>query len=318
MLCAETGEAIRPWIQSAHGSLIESGLSGAEATRLVSQLSVEDDPLGEKFTLLSFYRLWADGIDLKVAASRAAELSQDRVTAGSKTRESYKHYRKDLYAQILRELGHGQEYYGLDTFIQVSGFLPRNLLIVLKQVTRWALFLGDEPFGAGHVSLRAQSQGVLEASRWFMSDATGLGRLGADSQRSIRRLGEYLAAHRFAEKPVEVECSQVEVNPQVLTSSSMECLQEAVSHSLLLESGTGRRDRNTGAYHQKYQLNPMLSPLFGLPVVRRGCLSLGSSDANAIFDRDSTDLDFARVRDRRVADLRPPFGQMPGQGRLEL
>lgn len=317
-LCRDfTGES-PPWISQLRESLLAADLSVTDTDRIAQLLALPDDPLGEKYALLMYYRLWADGVDLNAAASRAAEQASERHAPSSKVRESYKHYRKDLYAQILQQLGRSQEYYGLDTFVQVSGYLPRNLLIVLKQVTRWASFLDDRPFQGGQISMRAQTQGVLEASKWFLSDATGLGRLGADSQRSIRRLGEYLASHRFSQKPVEVECSQIEVNPQTLSESSAECLREAVTHSLLLEAGVGRRDRNTGAYHQKYQLNPMLAPLFALPVVRRGSLSLGADDVNAIFDRDSTDLQFARSRDRRIGELSAPFGQKPGQGKLQL
>lgn len=198
-LCKDLSRESSPWMKQLRDSLLAADLSAKDADRIAHLLALPEDPLGEKYALLSYYRLWADGVDFDTAASQAAEQASERLVPSSKVRESYKHYRRDLYAQILHQLGLGQEYYGLDTFIQVSGYLPRNLLIVLKQVTRWALFLDDRPFQGGQVSLRAQTQGVLEASRWFLSDATGLGRLGADSQRSIRRLGEYLAAHRFAQ-----------------------------------------------------------------------------------------------------------------------
>ena len=315
---SKEGIELTPWMARLESKLVSVGVPEKEVRAITDSLAVPGDPIGEKFALLAYYRLWAKGENLNDAVMKAVGFASDRRNPDTKGYESYKHYRKDLFAQFLKDLGIPQEYCGFGCFIDMSGYLPRNLLIVLKRVTRWALFVGDRPFHGGNVSLRAQYQGVKEASEWFLSDATGLGQIGADSQRAVRRLGDFLAAHRFSDKPVEVECSQFEVNTQTLTPSALMCLKEAATHSLLLASSSGRKDRNTGAHHQKFQINPMLGPLFSLPLVRRGCLSLSPPEANAIFDRYTSDREFALVRDRRLSDLNAPFGQVSGQGKLHL
>ena len=189
----------------------------------------------------------------------------------------------------------------------MSGFLPRNLLIVLKQVTRWSLFFDEKPFSGGSLSLRAQNRGVQEASEWFLADATGLGPVGDNAQAAIRRLGDYLRAHRFAPKPVEPECAAIEINRRELSGKVMEIINEAAMHSLILEIRTGRKDRNTGVFHQKYQLNPMLAPLFELPLTRRGTARLSVEECAILFSPETSDTEFAALRDDRLRSLTPPW-----------
>src|SRR5262249_44751398 len=150
-----------------------------------------ESPLHEKFAIFLLYRSWAAGEDLG-EASKSHRAAVEKLVAGAKrtgeVATTYKHYRHDLYAQLLDDLGQQQEYYGFEDFVRMSGYLPRNLLVVLKQVTRWSLFFGDNPFRGSKMSLKAQREGVREAGEWFLSDAKGLGRVGEETQLAIRRL----------------------------------------------------------------------------------------------------------------------------------
>jgi hypothetical protein len=285
---------------------------------ILATLRHDDAPLDEKFALFLFYRAWANGDDLGAAAERAARDTREyrtNTSAKTKTAITFRHYREDLYAQLLNELGLPQEYLGFDSFVRMSGFLPRNLLIVLKQVTRWSLFRDERAFKGGVVSLEAQRRGIREASAWFLADSKGLGRLGADTQTAIRRLGNYLQAHRFSAKPVEPSCVAFETDRGGLSERAIGCLDEAIAHSLLIDVPGGRPDKNSRVLHFKYQLSPMLAPLFDLPLGRRGVARFSSEEMNAIFDPAVPESSFSSIRRRRLQALDPPFrASEPGAG----
>ena len=307
-----------PWLEQLRAQLADS-VSKDDTLNLLSQVSFSESPLHEKFAIFLLYRDWADGHNLVEAATLNRQNIQ-RLLGGSedsrkvisnisdtKFVQSYDHYKHDLYAQVLEELGINQEYYGLDTFVALSGYLPRNLIVLLKQVTRWSTFFGEQPYRGGRVSLKAQSEGVREASEWFLSDAKGLGRIGDETELAIRRLGSLFRDMRFSNKPVEVSCSAFTTDYQGLSSSATLSLESAVSHSLILKVPTGRRDRNSRVLQRKYQLNPMLAPMFDLSPALRGCASFSSAELNAIFDASASERGYNNMRNRLLSRLQAPF-----------
>lgn len=61
-------------------------------------------------------------------------------------------------------------------------------------------------------------------------------------------------------------------------------LESAINYSLVHEIHEGRVDRNNQLIRRKIQLSPMLSARWGLPIARRGDISLSGEVMNAIFD----------------------------------
>jgi hypothetical protein len=306
-----------PWIERVYTELCNAGRE-VEARRLLPEVRFPESPLHEKFAVLLAYRSWADGEPLvEVAASNRMKIEQ--LSAGilkrGKLATAYKHNRADLYAQLLAELRLPQEYYGFQHFVRMSGYLPRNLLVVLKQVTRWSLFLAEKPFRGERISLRAQREGVREASAWFLSDAKGLGRLGEETQLAVRRLASLFRDMRFAQKPVEVSCSAFATDRQGLAPGAARALDEAVSHSLILEVPSGRREKNTRILQHKYQLNPMLAPLFDLSLALRGAASFSPSDLNGILDPEASDAAFGMVRRKLLSRMVAPFQDTQSRSR---
>ncbi|HEV7503727.1 MAG TPA: hypothetical protein VGS07_02330 [Thermoanaerobaculia bacterium] len=299
----------RPWLERLEQQLRTSGFAG-DLPVLLARVQFSASPLHEKFAIFLLYRAWADGADL-VEASTKNRASVERLLAGAKNvgklETAYKHYRHDLYAQLLAELKLPQEYYGFNEFVRMSGYLPRNLLVVLKQITRWSLFLAENPFRGEKISLKAQREGVREASTWFLSDAKSLGRVGEGAQLAIRRLASLFREMRFSDKPVEVACSAFATDRQGLSPSATRLLDEAVSHSLILEVPIGRRDKNNRILLHKYQLNPMLGPLFDLSLALRGPANLSAADLNVIFDPGASDSSFSSMRRKVLARMDAPF-----------
>src|SRR5208282_4724508 len=93
-------------------------------------------------------------------------------------------------------------YPGLDSLIDMSGGVPRNLLGLLKHIVRRATFNGELPFRKGQISLAAQRDGIRDAAVWFMEDAQP-DQHGSEIRSSINALGELLREIRFSDKPVE-------------------------------------------------------------------------------------------------------------------
>ncbi len=312
--------ATRPWLERLERQLRDAG-RGADVPILLAQSQFPESPLVEKFAIFLLYRAWADGDNL-VEASNLNRTKITRLLEGTertgKLATTYKHYRHDLYAQLLADLGLPQEYYGFDEFVRMSGYLPRNLLVVLKQVTRWSLFLAEKPFGGDKISLRAQGEGVREASTWFLSDAKSLGRIGEETQLAIRRLASLFRDMRFSDKPVEVSCSAFATDRQGLSPSAARTLDEAVSHSLILVVPNGRRERNTRILQHKYQLNPMLAPLFDLSLALRGSASFSTDMLNVIFDSAVSDSSFGTMRRKLLARMQAPFQNGSTQNGLLL
>ena len=295
---------------------------GAESAQIAKYLQFPDNPLHEKLAFFLFYRAWAARERLSDASERVHDdvvaLLRGEVVSG-RAGTAYGHFKGDLYAQLLGDLGRRPEYFGVEDFVLMSGYLPRNLLVILKQSVRWSLFLGEDAFRGSKIGLKAQRRGIRDASRWFLTDAKGLGQLGEDTEVAVRRLGSLFRSMRYSERPVEPSCVAFETNRQELSGNALRTLDSAIESSLILKVPTGRRDKNTGVLHPKYQINPMLSPLFDLPLGRRGAARFSPSLLNAMFDPSVDERSFAREKQKMLARLRAPFGrERTEQERLKL
>ena len=303
----------RPYFKRLRSRLDAAGFPDSLADELIETLMVPSHPLLEKLSLLQLYRVWATRPEsLRVGAVEAAVRTRSLLTERpmSSVAQLLKHWRADLVAQIYDECASPQLYLGLNRFIEMSGFLPRNLLIILKQVTRWSIFLGEAPFeGARGISEDAQVRGVKEASGWFLIDSKALGDAGEDTQVAIRRLGSFLRQLRFSDKPVEVSCASFSTDRQSLTPRALTTLDTCVEHSILLEIPHGQRHRNSRILHHKYQMNPMLAPNFDLPTARRGVTPLSATEMLAIFDVSTIDQEVDSVLSRRLSRMNAPFGR---------
>ena len=304
----------RPYFIKLRRKLLSfSAMSEPEIDSVVAAMSIPEFPLVEKYGLFYFYRGWAKGdspgMELAVSAGRVGRALVGEGPSNRRLSSSFKSYAPDLAAQLARDCRVDLHYAGLKTFIDMSGFLPRNLLIVLKQVTRWAFFLGERPFTltGEKISLRAQREGVRDASEWFYSDAKPLGDVGEYTHRGVSNLGSYLRSYRFSDKPVEINVSTVGLNRSEATRGAIDCIDSAVDHSLLIEIKDGHRTKNSESLLSKYQINPMLAPKFDLPLSRRGVLALSAGEVNAIFDPRMDVEQLRSARRRRLSSLNAPF-----------
>lgn len=129
------------------------------------------------------------------------------------------------------------------------------------------------------------------------------------TQSAIERLAEYLREVRFSSKPVEVSPLAFSVNVSDLTEKAKQTLRLAENWSYIFKIVKGRPNANSQHIDDKYQLNPMLSPKWDLPVSVRGDVRLSKALAEAIFGDVSNDA-FKLILQEATASLKAPgFGK---------
>ena len=284
---------------------------------IVQATRVPSRPLLEKVNVFLIYRAWADGADL---VKTALDMVNARPPAGpsgvvkpnAAQRSVLDHFVTDLQAQLYNDMRRDPTYAGINQFITMSDGLPRNLLVILKNIYRWALFNGEQPFQGSRISLESQRRGVLEAAEWFLDDAKPLGEDGEDVHAAIHRLGEMFRQFRFSDKPVESSLASFSADLTRCSPRTREVVKLAEQRALLAQVSQGQKQRNTGLVEPKFYLNPLLSPKWDLPTARRGAIGLSADEMNAIFDPSEAD-NFKDMQDRRLERMKAPFGRRRDQ-----
>lgn len=290
---------------------VAKAASSPIAAEVVSAVSVPEYPLIEKLAILRFYQLWSGGEEPSSGLARVALSFVAPLVDGSEDKELmnfFKHRKSDAVAQIYSEAGRQTAYAGFSELVSLSGFLPRNLLMILKYISHWGQFHGENVFrGSLQISERALSEGVLDAARWYLSDAKPLGHQGEECEIAIRRLGQYMHSIRYSHKPSEIDVSTFSTSLTQVSPDALAVLERCANHGLLIEVKGGRSARNHGARHRKFQLHPILTPLWGLRPGRRGDATLDRATVEAIFSPKVKDLAFQQVRETLEGTLNAPF-----------
>lgn len=197
---------------------------------------------------------------------------------------AYQHYSKDLFAQVCRESKVGGPIYaGFETFVKMSSGNPRNLLIVLGRMHEMVAFREMSFDNGQKLTVRMQTEAAIEAARFLLESDTNYGGMAEQAREAITKLAEILRTARFAMCIPEVSPLAVSFAIEELDDNSRVTLNSALNYSLLFEVPSGRSDRNSQKVLKKVQINPLLSPKWGLSTSRRGDLSLGKDLCGAIF-----------------------------------
>jgi hypothetical protein len=306
----------RPYFHSLREHLekgVKAGVAAglhhsSDVEKVIELLRCPNFPLLEKANIFFLYQDWRSRHNILQAASKIASecrgFREGTLTNG-RYNEGLLHWKADLLAQLYRETDQAQRYVGLSTFIEISSGLPRNLLIVLKNIFAWAAFNGEKPFQGKPISLRSQQNGVSEASDWFYRDAKMIGRDGQLVMDAINRLSTLFRGIRFSEKPSECSCSSFSVDPSRSSEKARRILDLAEKWSLVIDVGA-QSDRNTDRIDRKYQLNRMLAPRWNLSIYRRGVIALTAKEINSIFDPDHA-KEFDQLFEARIDRMRAPF-----------
>lgn len=212
-----------------------------------------------------------------VGSEKARKLSSSYATA-------YDHWSADLFAQTCREAGRPVPYAGILSFIKMSSSNPRSLLVLLGHAYSVAIFRGHNFLNGRPLSIELQTEGAREAANFMFESDTHFGRRAEQARQVVSRLSEVLRVARFSINIPEVSPLTISFSDSDLTEGARESLRFAINYSLVFEIKKGRPDRNSLRKDRKIQINPMLSPRWGLPIARRGDLFLKADVVNSIFD----------------------------------
>jgi hypothetical protein len=161
---------------------------------------------------------------------------------------------------------------------------PRNLLVLLGRLYENAAFKGIPFMGETSLPIAMQTQAALEAARFMFDRDSNYGSQSDLAREVVSRLASLLRVARYALSIPEVSPLAVSFSDSDLAPSARKFMNVALNYSLVFEIQEGRPDRNSQLLLRKIQLNPLLSPRWGLPIARRGDLSLTRNLLNAIFD----------------------------------
>lgn len=278
---------------------------------IVELLRCSDNPLLEKVNIFLFYQAWGARKNLLEQAG-VIERGCVALLRGEKDlskvhKRVLGHFAKDFLAQMLRDYGQRTTamYSGFNSFIKMSAGVPRNLLILLYNMYKWARFNGEAPFSDQPISIDTQREAILDSSVFYFEEDARPGVDVPEVRNVVARLAEYLREARFAAKPVEPSPLAFSIDESSLSEGARARLMQAENWSYVFRIGKGRPNANTQRVDAKYQLNPMLSPKWDLPIYVRGDVRLSPAVANAIFGEGDYD-NFKEVTGSRVSAMNPP------------
>jgi len=196
---------------------------------------------------------------------------------------------------------------GFKSFVEMSQGLPRNLLIILKHIYKWAEFSGENPFKEP-VSTKSQLAGVADACDWFFEDAPLSGPLGSSLQQAISNLAELFKDIRFSDKPSECSLCTFSVSWHECSETAKEIIQAAEHSSLLISLTEGAIDKNSNRLNKRYQISSMLAPRWDIPISKRGDITLSPEEVEAIFVSANAD-EFKKIKSKRLERMLAPFDE---------
>lgn len=248
----------------------------------------------QKLNVVLFLKKFTKQADMTSLSEKIRQAAEEFMSAPGVAKgwyaTAYGHYSVDLFAQTCRDSRRaiGVPYAGFDVFTRMSWGNPRNLLIVLGRAYEIAQFREIDFINGEPLSIQFQTQAAIAAARFTFEEDSNYGRQSDLAREAVRRLAELLRAARFSLRIPEVSPLTVTFSQSDLSAVAKETLNYSLNYSLVYEVYDGRPDRNTKALNRKIQLNPILSPRWGLPVVRRGDISLNRELLEAIFSQSSS------------------------------
>lgn len=291
---------------------------------IISNLSYTKSYLSEKKNIYLFFQKWAKSEAL-VEASKKIKQSQKIHIEGNNTAGEYlhgtstlKHIEDDLKYQILTSDHQQILYCGFDTIVKITQSNPRGFVNIMKHAYEHADFAEEKVFSEPPLSCKVQNRAVREASERFWLDAISDIK-DLQAVVLIERLCELFKSLRLTNKPTEKSLISFAHKPAHGSTPEFQRLIEiAKDHSLLIKDPDGKKAKNSrGSMLEKYQINPMLSPKWDLPIDVGGTIELSSHDLDSICDKKSDDP-WLTFKKEIISRHSAPFNKTPLANAPEL
>jgi hypothetical protein len=189
----------------------------------------------------------------------------------------------------------------------MSAGIPRNLLIILKEIYKWSVFFGESTSDKLPIfSWRAQQSGLNDACDWYISDAQFPGGSWQKMHIAYERLAKLFKEIRFSDKPTECKLCVFDTRLSECSTEVQSVVKDLMHSGLLLMIDSGRSDKNKSEFADKFQLNPMVCAKWDLSTVRGGSLNLTSAEAEVVFGSANSD-EFERFCKDKTMGMNAPF-----------
>jgi hypothetical protein len=200
-------------------------------------------------------------------------------------------------------------YAGFDSFVRMSAGVPRNLLVILRNIYKWSSFNGETPFRGSPIPISTQSEAIKQSAGFFFEEDARPGADVPDTQLAVERLAEFLREVRFSSKPVEVSPLAFSVDNATLSEQSRRTLKLAENWSYIFKIPRGRPNANSQHLDDKFQLNPMLASKWDLPISVRGDVRINETLADAIFGNVDNEKFKLELQNSTASLKAPIFGK---------
>lgn len=213
------------------------------------------------------------------------EFVEDTKNPKNEVNQKLKYYLNNYIAAALRAVSQNnlEQYQGFEQLLVVTKGFPRHILTVLRHAYRIEVFQGRIPFlNSNPISLKSQKLALKESADWFHEDCISEGKLGTNVGIALDRLCEILRMEMYADKPVECSASGFTVDKSSLSDYSKSVLDWAEMIRVIIPTGQ-RQEKNSQKLVNKYQLNGLLCPRWGLSLSRRGAISFTVEDFEKIM-----------------------------------
>lgn len=260
---------------------------------LITLMSYPKDVTAELAAIHLFCQSWAkkktvhpDDL-LEIAHDVNNELKKLDSQQRNKISDKIGYYKNNYIASALRSKNQNNfaQYLGLNNILELTKGFPRHILTVLRHIYKLEVFDGRTPFHDGSViSLNSQKLALKESADWFHGDCVSEGAKGNDVAILLDRLCEVLRIEYYADKPVECSASSFTFKKSALSKDMVDILEWAEKIRVIILADQPRQDKNSQQLIDKYHINGLLCPRWGLPIDRRGAISFNSSDAEIIFN----------------------------------
>ena len=317
-------------ISNFQSKLIRAKVEENPTKLIISNLSENRNQIVEFAIVHIFSNYWSTKnktVDDLVRYSAELRVMADAYIANPSETSSlvYKkidYYNNNYLGSLLRSKSQNnmEQYLGLDNLLKATTGFPRHILTVLRNIYKTEIFEGREPFsGSDVISIKSQRISLLEASNWFYNECGCEGLLGSKVSYFLNNICELLRLEMYADKPAECSASSFTVDKTKLTEESREILKWAELTRVLIK-GKDRQEKNSQAMIDKYHINSLLCPKWGLPVSRRGALSFMPEDFESLL-RVSLQSEYESFRSKFESSRYAPFiikGDSPKTSQLNM
>tara|TARA_B110000211_G_C14093249_1_gene560776 strand:+ start:13924 stop:15996 length:2073 start_codon:yes stop_codon:yes gene_type:complete len=282
-------------------------------------LKVDSNILLEKVAIHLFSQGWFKNQN-KITQQGLVELSDDvkqlicsfqkgELEKDNPVENKISYYNNNYVASALRAVSQNNldQYHGFDNLLIITKGFPRHILTVLRHAYRLEVFQGKAPFtNSEKVSLKSQKLALKQSSDWFHDDCVSEGELGTSVGIALDRLCEILRIEMYADKPVECSASGFTIDKNQLSKTSKSVLDWAELIRVIVPAETQRQEKNSQKLIEKYQINGLLCPKWGLSLAKRGAISFTPEDIESILNPDKGE-EFKSFKNKFYGSRNAPF-----------